>query len=169
MLRVQCLIDSSENYIRSHLQDDNPILQIGDWHLNLTLPVNDGFHSLDIKRRLLSQLPSIYFIYSPIEMWTIDVLEVEERQSDDTLVQQSPIIPYKQTFLVTIHFGNGAVYRMEYYCDLNSSEVKEFTNEIQDCILIEAEEHQGHRIQDFGELHGDWTYMLFKENNKRTL
>jgi len=163
MLRVQCPIDATDNFIMQRGQQ-GPKYQVGDWSLYLEAPKGEPA----IERASRSKMPHVYYLYTPIEMFTVQVFETCFRNAVGKIVNTSNH-QYDQRIVVKIHFANGYKYRMSYFCKLTSSEVTNYTKIMEGNLVTEAEEHEGDRIQDFGELHGFWTHMLFKENNKRTL
>jgi len=163
MLRVQCPIDATDNFIMQRGQQ-GPIYQVGDWSLYLEAPKGEPA----IERASRSKMPHVYYLYTPIEMFTVQVFETSFRNEVGKIVNTSNH-EYDQQIVVKIHFANGYQYQMSYFCKLTLSEVTNYTKVMEGNLVTEAEEHEGDRIQDFGELHGFWTHMLFKENNKRTL
>ena len=163
MLRVQCPIDATDNFIMQRGQQ-GPKYQVGDWSLYLEAPKGEPA----IERASRSKMPHVYYLYTPIEMFTVQVFETSFRNEVGKIVNTSNH-EYDQQIVVKIHFANGYQYQMSYFCKLTLSEVTNYTKVMEGNLVTEAEEHEGDRIQDFGELHGFWTHMLFKENNKRTL
>lgn len=163
MLRVQCPIDATDNYIDQRGQQ-GPNYQVGDWSLYLEAPKEQPA----IERANRSKMPHVYYLYSSIEMFTVQVYETGYRRPDGKIVRNSNH-KYDQRIVVNIHFANGYKYRMSYFCKLTLSEVTNYTKIMEGNLVTEAEAHEGDRIQDFGELHGDWTQMLFKSTNNETV
>jgi len=169
MLRVQCPIDATDNFImqRDRHNENNfnkPIYQVGDWSLYLEAPKKEPA----IERASRSKMPHVYYLYTPIKMFTVQVFETSFRNAAGKIVNTSNH-KYDQRIVVTIHFANGYKYRMSYFCKLTLSEVTNYTKIMEGNLVTEAEEHEGDRIQDFGELHGDWMKYLFQSTNNETV
>lgn len=162
MLRVECPIDATKNYMYE-VGQSNPVYTHGDWSLYLESPKGEEI----LQRANPYKVPNVYYLYSPIEMFAVNALL--NRSISSAVYTASKLKPHTQRIYAQIYFANGYKYRMSYFLNISDDQVRNYAKIMEGNLIAEVERHGGNNIQDFGILHKDWLNYLFQSTNNETV